>query len=849
MLERSTRNEGATAAPRVTLGARQALFFALVGLSIIGLVWLLVVALSVRRFGALDYALVVLFAVTLPWTVISFWNATIGLLIMRFARDPVAAVTPIVGRVRGDEPITASTAILACVRNEPPAQVIRGLAPMMEGLAVPGIGERFHLYVLSDTSDAAIAAAEEASFAALAQAWRDRIAVTYRRRTLNAGFKAGNIRDFCDHWGGQHDFALVLDADSVMTASAVLRLVRIMQVAPRLGILQSLVIGMPSMSAFARLFQFGMRLSMRSYTIGSAWWQGDCGPYWGHNAIVRLAPFMAHCDLPILSQGALVGGHVLSHDQVEAVLMRRAGYEVRILAEEGGSFEQNPPTLIEFIRRDLRWCQGNMQYWHFLVMPGLKPVSRYQLGFAILMFLGSPAWMGLLVLGTAALALAFPPHAFIRADAGMALLVTVLIMWFAPNIATAIDVLARPQLRRAFGGGTRFTLSAMAQTIFVLLLLPIMWFGHTLFLVRLLLGRSVGWTAQTRDDHEVPLGLAARQLWPQTVLGLSTVAVLNLTVPAAIPYALFLAGGLVLSIPFAVLTAAPRLGRALVKVGFCRLPEETAPPAELAALGLPAIEISTAAAAQSLSLSERLRAAAGVLRSLRIYYLDRKRRAAMVALYGAFVKSGDLVFDVGAHVGDRIAAFRKLGARVIAVEPQPAVIKVLRALYGRDRAVAIERQAVGRTPGAVELKLNLANPTVSTASQAFVLAADGAPGWEGQIWSKTIRVPVTTLDALIARHGVPAFIKIDVEGFEAEALAGLTQSVAALSFEFTTIARDVAMACIARCCVLGYARFNAALGESQTFVHPGWRSGQEIAAWLESLPDAANSGDIYALLP
>jgi membrane glycosyltransferase len=847
MLERPTRNEGATAAPPVPLGRRQALFFTLVALSLIGLVWLFVVALSVGSFGAVDYALVALFTVTLPWTVISFWNATIGLLIMRFARDPVVAVTPIAGRVRGDEPITASTAILVCIRNEPPARVIRGIAPMMEGLAAPGIGERFHVYVLSDTSDAAIATAEEECFAALSQSWRDRIAVTYRRRPLNAGFKAGNIRDFCDRWGHQHDFAVVLDADSVMTANAVLRLVRIMQVAPRLGILQSLVIGMPSMSAFARLFQFGMRLSMRSYTIGSAWWQGDCGPYWGHNAIVRLAPFMTHCHLPILSASALVSGHVLSHDQVEAVLMRRAGYEVRVLAEEGGSFEQSPPTLIEFIRRDLRWCQGNMQYWHFLVMQGLKPVSRYQLSFAILMFLGSPAWMGLLVLGTATVALAGSPDAFIRPGAGTALFVTVLIMWFAPNIATAIDVLARPRLRSAFGGGIRFTLSAVAQMIFVLLLLPIMWFGHTLFLARLLLGRSVGWTAQARDDHEVPFALAGRQLWPQSVLGLWTMGVLGLTVPAAIPYALFIAGGLVLSIPFAVLTAAPGLGRTLVRAGFCRLPEETAPPAELAALALPAIEIS-AAAARSLTLREHLNMVAGVLRSLRIYYLDRKRSVAMIRLYGAFLKSGDLVFDIGAHVGDRIAAFRKLGACVVAVEPQPAIIKVLRLLYGRDRAVVIEPQAVGRSAGTVDLKLNLANPTVSTASQAFVQAADGAPGWEGQAWTRTIRVPITTLDALIARHGMPVFIKIDVEGFEAEALAGLTRASPALSFEFTTIARDVATACIERCCALGYARYNAALGESQTFVHPDWRSGQEIAAWLESLPDAANSGDIYAML-
>jgi membrane glycosyltransferase len=588
MLERFARDDVVT--PPARLGRRQALFFALVGLSIAGLVWLTAIALSAGGFGAMKLVLLVLFAVTLPWTVISFWNAMIGFMIMRFAADPVAAVTPTVARVRGDEPIVASTAILICIRNEPPERVVRYLAPMMEGLAAKAASDRFHLYVLSDTGDAAVAANEEARFAALTAAWRGRMAITYRRRPHNAGFKAGNIGDFCARWGKDHDFALVLDADSVMSAEAVLRLVRVMQADPRLGILQSLVIGMPSMSAFARLFQFGMRLSMRSYTIGSAWWQGDCGPYWGHNALVRLAPFMAHCELPMLPDEALISGHVLSHDQVEAVLMRRAGYEVRVVADEGGSFEQNPPTLIEFIRRDLRWCQGNMQYWHFLMLPGLKPVSRYQLGFAILMFVGSPAWMGLLALGSIAVALAGSPAAFIRPDAGFALFLAVLIMWFAPNIATAADVLARPKLRYEFGGGVRFMLSFATQTAFILLLLPIMWFGHTLFLARLLLGRSIGWSVQARDDHAVPLALAARQLWPQSVFGLSVILLLALTVPAAIPYSLFLAGGLAASIPLAVLTAAPAVGRALVAVGLCRLPEETAPPAELRALALPAIE-------------------------------------------------------------------------------------------------------------------------------------------------------------------------------------------------------------------------------------------------------------------
>ena len=259
-------------------------------------------ALSPGGFGVLDIALLVLFAVTLPWMVVGFWNAVIGFLIMRFAADPIAAVMPVAARIRGDEPVTASTAILLCIRNELPERMIRNLEPMLAGLDAAGCGERFHLYVLSDTSDAEIAASEEACFAALASRWRGRVAITYRRRAVNTAYKAGNIREFCERWGGQHDFAVTLDADSFMTADAVLRLVRIMQADPRLGILQGLVVGLPSTSAFARIFQFGMRLGMRSYTIGSAWWQGDCGPYWGHNAMLRLAPFIAHCALPVLSE-------------------------------------------------------------------------------------------------------------------------------------------------------------------------------------------------------------------------------------------------------------------------------------------------------------------------------------------------------------------------------------------------------------------------------------------------------------------------------------------------------------------------------------------------------------------
>jgi len=245
---------------------------------------------------------------------------------------------------------------------------------------------------------------------------------------------------------------------------------------------------------------------------------------------------------------------------------------------------------------------------------------------------------------------------------------------------------------------------------------------------------------------------------------------------------------------------------------------------------------------------DALRTVRGIVRSLRIYYGDRQHGPAMDRLYGQFVRPGDLVFDIGAHVGDRVAAFRRLGARVVAVEPQPALVKTLRLLYRRDPKVTIEAAAVGSQPGFIGLSVNIDNPTVSTVSTDFIAAAANAPGWEGQTWPKRLRVPITTIDALISRHGMPAFIKIDVEGFEAEVLAGLGQPVQALSFEFTLIQRDIARACVKRCSALGYARFNAILGESQTFEHSDWIDANAIARWLAELPPTANSGDVYARL-
>jgi FkbM family methyltransferase len=246
--------------------------------------------------------------------------------------------------------------------------------------------------------------------------------------------------------------------------------------------------------------------------------------------------------------------------------------------------------------------------------------------------------------------------------------------------------------------------------------------------------------------------------------------------------------------------------------------------------------------------SEALGGDLGALRtSLEVYYGNPARDAAMDALYARFVPHGGLAFDIGSHVGDRIASFRRIGARVVALEPQPDCATVIRAIHGGDTDVTLIQAACGAAEGLLRLHINSRNPTVSTASTDFVKAADGAGGWEGQVWDKVLDVPQTTLDALIAQHGTPDFAKIDVEGFEDTVLQGLSRPIPALSFEFTTIQRDVADRCMQRLDALGYTRFNVALGESQTFAFEADTGAREMRGHLAGLPHEANSGDVYAI--
>ncbi|MEM6904093.1 MAG: glycosyltransferase, partial [Pseudomonadota bacterium] len=310
-------------------GRRRVLFTTLNLVSMGLLITAMAILLNTGGWHWTDMVMMGAFALTLPWLTIGFWNAVIGFGLTVFTRDPVAHVSPSL-IVDDATPISSRTAIVMTVRNEDPDRALDRFRAVQQSIARTDAAELFAFHLLSDTDNPEIAAAEEV----LVEQWRattgPNVAIHYRRRESNIGFKAGNVMDFAEAWQGEYNFFIPLDADSLMSGDAIIRLVRRIEANSQIGILQGLVVGMPSDSAFARLFQFGMRHGMRAYTMGSAWWHGDCGPFWGHNAVVRMSSFVEHGEMPVLPGKAPLGGHILSHDQVEAALIRRGGYEVRV---------------------------------------------------------------------------------------------------------------------------------------------------------------------------------------------------------------------------------------------------------------------------------------------------------------------------------------------------------------------------------------------------------------------------------------------------------------------------------------------------------------------------------------
>ncbi len=461
-------------------------------------------------------------------------------------------------------------AIGLTVRNEDMTAVLPPVRRLLDALDAAGAGQAFGLFILSDSTDAA-AGAEERAVAAFRASDPDPSRIRYRRRADNARFKAGNIMDFLEHHADGFELMLVLDADSQMSAAAVLRLVREMETNPRLGIVQHLTVGLPASSAFPRLFQFGMRAGMRTWATALAWWQGDECCYWGHNAVLRIAPFRAHGGLPLLPDGR----PILSHDQVEAALLAGAGWGIRLLPEEDGSFEANPPALPEFMRRELRWLAGNLEYRHLLRMPGLRPMGRWQLIQAILLFGCTPFYLVLLF--AAAFAAATDRESPFPAGAVLAVMLAWAGAIYAPKLLGYLEVLLKPDLRARYGGARGLWVGAAAETVFTLLMDALSVVSKTETTARLLLGMRPAWTPQNRSDRGVSWAEAARLLWLHTVVGLAAFAGFAQAGWGAVFWALPLAGGLLVGVPFCVLTADPRFGGWLRRWRVAAVPEELRP--------------------------------------------------------------------------------------------------------------------------------------------------------------------------------------------------------------------------------------------------------------------------------
>ena len=544
---------------------------------------ILIIFLGQTGWGLLESGILACFLMFLPWTVLGLWNALIGLYLLHGSKTGLYQVAPYLVEADSDKPLRLKTAIVMTLRNEDPARAFARLHVIYESLELTGEAGQFAFFVLSDSDNSDIVAREQALFTA----WKGVVSrpdsLNYRRRLQNTGFKAGNIVDFCERWGHEYAYMLTLDADSLMDGETIVRMVRILQAYPKLGILQSLVVGAPARSPFARLFQFGMRAGMRAYTMGQAWWTADCGPYWGHNAMVRVAAFSEHCHLPELSGKPPFGGAILSHDQVEAVLMRRGGYEVRVLPIETGSYEDNPTNVIEFLRRDARWCQGNLQYFKLVFWEGLLPVSRFQLIWAILMFLGLPAFVviqPLIVLK----AIQWQYESDLVVWPLVALYVAFLLASLAPKLVGYLDVFMTRELVRLYGDKSRLTLGVISELVFSFLLGAVTTVSTSLFMTGLLIGRSQKWTAQSRDAGRVSLWEALWRFWPQTLFGLALFYYAWPASPLLVILSLPLTLGFVLAIPFAVLTAQPEWGMKMRKSGLVSIPEEIDPPQVLEAL-------------------------------------------------------------------------------------------------------------------------------------------------------------------------------------------------------------------------------------------------------------------------
>jgi membrane glycosyltransferase len=474
----------------------------------------------------LDSARAVLFALTGFWLV---WGGTTGVL---------GASTP--ARKAETVPVTAAkglTAILVPIYNEDPASTFSRIAAMNRSLIAEGIAERFHFAILSDSTSLEVAAQEALWFEHLIHEPMAEGRMFYRRRERNIGKKAGNIEDFISRSGAAYEYALILDADSLMDGATIGRMALRMDADDELGLLQTVPVVIRAETLFGRLMAFSSAYLSPYFARGQSLMQRREGPYWGHNAIVRVRAFAASCGLPVLSGKPPYGGHILSHDYVEAALLAREGWKVEVDPTLGGSYEEGPENLIEYAKRDRRWCQGNLQHRRLIGAPGLKFWSRFTFVQGIMAYMASPLWLLLLV--TSIIAASIPDQRWWvqKDDAMWVLALAVALALLLPKVAILVRG-AFDGHNKQFGGTLRVTLGVLSEIALSTLLAPIMLCFQSKAVFEILLGLDGGWPATQRDQTRVEFGIAFAASWWIVITGAATMAVAIMFAPGLVPWLL-----------------------------------------------------------------------------------------------------------------------------------------------------------------------------------------------------------------------------------------------------------------------------------------------------------------------
>ncbi|MDM7942825.1 MAG: glucans biosynthesis glucosyltransferase MdoH [Hydrogenophaga sp.] len=532
----------------------------------------------------LQHGQLALFVVLSAWVVTGFVTALMGFWVS--LRGDAHTLSAAAVRHHPMNP-DARTAIIMPICNEDVATVFAGLRATCESLAATGHARQFDVFVLSDSHDPAIAAAERSAWedlraALAAQPDLPQIEVYYRLRTRRSHRKAGNVADFCRRWGKDYRYMVVLDADSVMSGSCIVSMVKLMEANPKAGIVQTATQAIGHATLHARAQQFGSRVTGRLFTLGMQFWQLGESHYWGHNAIIRVEPFMQHCALaPIKGSGGMAGG-IMSHDFVEAALMRRAGFQVWLVSDLTGSYEQQPPDLLSELQRDRRWCQGNLQNSRLMAEPGIHRVHRTMFAIGAMSYISAPLWLAFLTIGTSlwvAHADTFSIwHAVPQELRG--LWAWTLSMLFLPRILGLAAVFMKGE-QKSFGGARALLGSAVVETVMALLQAPIRMLAHSLFVLVAVTGLKLEWKSPPREAAGVTWRDAAARLAPMSfVIGLLGLGVAAINVEALIwlaPVAL----PLLLSVPLTVATSHVDLGVWMRSRGVLLIPEESWSPAVL----------------------------------------------------------------------------------------------------------------------------------------------------------------------------------------------------------------------------------------------------------------------------